>query len=93
MKNLGKVIISKTISIVGLKLDTSVIPKGEFCYEYNKQATDALIDEWNTGFYIRICPYHLTLNEKYCYCMYTGKFVKDKGIKDKTKNCNINKHT
>ena len=92
MKNLEKVLISKTRNLAGLKYDTSVIPKGIYCYEYDKKTTEMLIDEWDNGFYVRVCPYHTSLNKKTACCLYTGKITKDEEFINKNKNCNINKH-
>lgn len=91
MKNIRKVILSKIRILIGLRYDKSVIPEGLFCYKYDAKKTEALIDEWDNGFYVKICPYHLNVSNNYCCCLYKGKISKDKKFKEKNKICNINK--
>ena len=93
MKNLDKVFSSKIRKLTGCEYDTNVIPKGIYCYEYDKIKTDLLIDEWNNGFYVKVCPYHIMINDKIACCAYTSNITKDKKFVDKNKICNINKHT
>lgn len=92
MKNIGKLIISKFLLLVGFRYDKSAIPEGIYCYEYDAKKTEALVDEWDNGFYIKPCPYHLKVSDSCYCCLYEGKLNKDdKFIKEKNKICNINK--
>jgi hypothetical protein len=92
MKNIDKILISKAKKLIGLEYDSTLIPDGIFCYEYDKITTDVLIDEWNNGFYVKVCPYHKKINEKWSLCMYSSELRKDNYFKDKNKICNKNKH-
>ena len=92
MKNLNKVFLSKIRKLAGWKYDATVIPKGIYCYEYDKKATELLIDEWDNGFYVRTCPYHIIINDKFECCLYTSIITKNKDFINKNKTCNINKH-
>ena len=91
MKNIRSVILSKIRLLIGLKYDKSVIPEGLFCYEYDSKKNEVLIDEWDNGFYVKVCPYHIKIsNNCYC-CLYEGKICKDKEFIEKNKICSINK--
>ena len=91
MKNIRKIISSKIRVLTGFKYDKSIIPEGLFCYEYDVKKNKVLIDEWDNGFYVKDCPYHVKVSNNYDCCLYEGKISKDKEFKNKNKICNINK--
>lgn len=91
MKNIRKVVLSKIRLLIGIKYDKTVIPNGEYCYEYNSKKTADLTDEWDNVFYAKLCPYHIQISDKYSCCLYKSKISSDKNFKDKNKICNINK--
>lgn len=81
---------TKILCFFGIKRDTSVIPKGTYCYVYDEErnAKEPCTDG---GYWIKTCEYYRSTPEtKGIACTYTGHFGFDFCLYDQCKICGIN---
>ena len=91
MKKIYKILVSKVRKIINKKYDKSKIPNGLYCFSYDLEKNEKLIDEWDNGIYINACPYYQNINDKFNCCLYDSVITSDEKFKQKNKICNIKK--
>lgn len=84
-RNLLSVVYSKLLLLFGVKHNTSVIPKGEYCYTYTTKASRLVVSYIMTD-----CPYYKPISKKWNGCKYLGIITDDFIFEDKCKICNEN---
>ena len=78
------------VKILRMKLDTSEIPEGYYCYTYDKEETEkqreeGLISDWTN--INKVCPYYKYINKRYIGCSYLQAISDDLLLTDQCKIC------
>jgi hypothetical protein len=86
-KNLASMLYSKLLLLFGVRLSTSAIPEGPYCYtpDYEKNK----IAESFT-YYVIPCKYYKTLGKRWNGCKYLGIITDDFVFDDQCKMCGEN---
>jgi hypothetical protein len=83
-----EILYSKILRLLHIKRDTSVIPKGMYCYVIDRERN---IKEPFDGYWIKKCKYYRSLEGELCAgCTYVGVIGWDLLLGDQCKICDVN---
>jgi len=88
-KNIVFILFRKLLRVFDIRQDTTIIPKGLYCYEPDIRKNE-LKDRSDTTYYVKPCKYYRKLGKEYNGCSYLGVITNDVVFGDQCKLCDEN---